>query len=145
MRIKHLLALALLCPIFTSCDAFENKGDIADYVGNYVITACHEKTYHVSWGSKKLISEKEIQPGTGVQIIIKEDYSVAYTAKDGSKTTGKVKCLENYCRFTNTPIDSSYKFQRYKYDKNLHYSWESTHMSAEYDVTYRTITLEKQS
>lgn len=126
----------------TSCDAFEKAGDIKDYVGTYSLVNASEKTYHVYWGNKTLT--KEVVLFTGVTLIIYENKTVTYINKDGIKSYGKIKCLEKYCRFYNTGLDSSYKFYK-RYDNALYYSYESPHMSVEYDVTYRSIVFRKEA
>ena len=140
---KHLkvLAVLILSPILlTGCgDIFEKKGNIEDYAGEYVLETANERTYHVYWNSKTLTNEKSLME-TGAKITITEDKKVVYVDKEGNESKGKIKCLEKYCRFYSTPLSSSYKFYL-RYDGALYYSYESTHMSVEYDVTYRSIIL----
>ena len=143
MRVFKCLPLLFLLFILGACDAFEKTGDINDYVGDYVIEISREKTYHVYWNQKTLTNEKSIDPPSGTSIVITSDKKVQYTTKDGAITNGRVKCLEKYVRFIGMPINSTYKF----YNRNgqyLEYSHESTHLSVEYDVTYRQIRMVKQ-
>lgn len=142
-KLSILLFSILITLSLSSCDLFENKGDINDYVGTYKLESAHETVKHVYWGSEKEISSRNIME-TGAIIVIKDDKTVIYTESDGTEHKGRIKCLENYCRFFGTPLDSSYKFYM-KYDGSLYYSYESLHMSVEYDVTYRSIILTKQS
>lgn len=58
--------------------------------------------------------------------------------RDDNENTGRVKCLEKYCRFYSLPISSNYKFNL-RYDGTLYHSHESSHFGVEYDVTYRSI------
>ena len=143
MKTLKLLLLLSTPLLLSSCDLFEKAGDINDYVGNYVVETANEKTYHIYWSQKDLISEKDIDPKCGTRIVITADKKVQYTTPDGTTKTGKVKCLEKYVRFLNTPIESSYKFYK-RYNNNLEYSYESKHMSVEYDVTYRSIKLVRE-
>ena len=129
--------IALLVVPLTSCDLFEKAGDIHDYVATYTLEAAYERTYHVYWGSEKLTSEKELS-GIPKKIVILETKKVTYWDDEGNEKTGKVKCMEKYCRFYSLPFSSSYKFDK-RYDNSLSYSYESTHMSVEYDVTHRHI------
>ena len=139
---KLLLAGLCLFSVMTTtgCDAFEKAGNIKDYAGSYVLETAHEKTYHVYWGSEKLVSERTLF--SGVKLIIYENKSVTYIDNQGKRTYGRIKCLEKYCRFYNTPLESSYKFYL-RNGNSLNYSYESPHMSVEYDVTYRTIVFNR--
>ena len=121
-----------------SCDLFEKAGNIEDYAGTYVLQSATEKTYHVYWNQKTLKSEIELSDPPK-QLTIHENKKVTYIDKEGNEKSGTVKVLEKYCRFYSLPVSSSYKFNL-RNDKSLQYSYESFHMAAEYDVTYRTIT-----
>lgn len=125
------------------CDLFEEKGDINDYVGVYYLETANERTYHVYWGSEKITGERTLIHDS-FHLTINEDKTVIITDKDGKETKGRIKCLKDYCRFYSTPLESSYKFYR-RYDNCLYYSYESKHMSVEYDVTYRSIILRKEN
>ena len=131
---------AFLSPFFlfliTSCDLFEKSGNIEDYVGSYVLDHANEKTYHVAWNNKTLTKEQNILEKCS--FTINSDCSITFIDKDGKETIGKVKVLEKYCRFKDTPLDSDYKYYL-RYDNALYYSYESSHASVEYDVTYREI------
>lgn len=137
MKLNRLFFILpiLLFPL-VACDAFEKEGDINDYVGHYVLDGATERTYHVYWGNEKLISESTIMQSCSFTIY--ENKKVLFVDHDGKEYNGTVKVLEKYCRFYKTPLDSTYKFNL-RYDKALYYSWESTHVTVEYDVTYRSI------
>ena len=135
------LSLFIIMPL-TSCDLFEKSGNIENYIGSYTLDAANERTYHYYWGSKKLTNEKDISDAPK-RIIINNDKTVTFYDRDGNENTGRVKCLEKYCRFYLLPVSSSYKFNL-RNNKDLYYSYESFHMSVEYDVTYRTISDTRQ-
>ena len=136
-------ALLSILPLTScSCDLFEKAGDIKDYVGTYTLVTAHEKTYHVYWNQKTLKSEKDLSDPPK-QLTIHENKTVTYIDNEGNEKKGTVKCLEKYCRFYFLPVSSSYKFNL-RNNKDLYYSYESFHMSVEYDVTYRTISYTRQ-
>ena len=126
----------------TACDGFES-GDVSKYVGTYELETANEKTYHISWNQKTLTNERNLNIDIKT-LIINEDKTVSYTSKDGETKTGHIKVYEDYCRFVDTPIDSSYKFN-IRYDGSIYYSYESSHFGVEYDVTYVNITFSKTS
>lgn len=127
-------------PLCGCNDLFEKKVDASVYEGSYVMESATEKTYHVAWNNKTLISESSIMEYCS--FIIKSDSTVEFTDHEGKVTNGKVKCFEKYVRFIGTPLKRSYEFH-VRYDKALYYSYESKHASVEYDVTYRSILFKK--
>lgn len=140
-RIKLFLLLSVLSLPLCGCnDLFEKVVDGSVYAGSYVLNGATEKTYHVAWNVKTLTSEKEIMQSCS--FVIKADKTVEFTDHDGKVTNGTVKCFEKYVRFVGTPLNRSHEYH-VLYDKSLTYSWESKHGSAEYDVTYRSISFKK--
>ena len=140
-RTKLFLLLSVLSLPLCGCnDLFEKAVDGSVYAGSYVLNGATEKTYHVAWNVKTLTSEKEIMQSCS--FIIKADKTVEFTDHDGKVTKGTVKCFEKYVRFVGTPLNRSHEYH-VLYDKSLTYSWESKHASAEYDVTYRSISFKK--
>ena len=133
INLVPLLSLLLLA----SCDGFES-GDVSSYTGNYLLETANEKTYHVAWGNKSLTSERNLSIDIK-SMTINEDKSVEYIKNDGTSHKGTIKVYEDYCKFSSTPIDSSYKFSL-RYDHALYYSYESSHFGVEYDVTYINVT-----
>ena len=138
MKLRRLLiTLPIIFLPLSSCDdLFEKAGDINNYVGHYVLDHATERTYHVYWNNKTLVSEKTLMQSCS--FTINEDKSVLFIDYNGKEYKGKIKCLEKYCRFYKTPLESGHKYYL-RYDKALYYSYESKHMSVEYDVTYRDI------
>ena len=144
MKLNRLLILPLVSFSLMGCDLFEKKGDINDYVGEYILYTANERTYHIYWSQKTLTNEKELDIKVK-SLTINEDKTVNYVTKDGESGKGKIKCLEKYCRFYNIPsINSNHKFNL-RYDHTLYYSHESSHMGVEYDVTYVNIEFKKVS
>lgn len=142
MRALKLIIIAITPIVFSSCSAFGKSGDINNFVGEYSVIISRERTYHVYWNEKKLKRENEIDPRVGASIYIMENKQFDYIDLDGNLYRGKVRCFENYVCFAGTPIDSSYKFYL-KNNEYLEYSYESFHVTLEYDVTYRVIRLVK--
>ena len=141
-KIFIIYVLFLLMFFLSACDDLvSSAGDINDYVGTYSLDGASESTYHVSWGNEKLISQKNLF-NKSFSLVISDDYKVKVIYSDGSEEEGKIKCFEKYCRFYNTPLKSSYQFYK-RYDGSLYYSYESKHMSVEYDVTYIGIVFVK--
>ena len=126
--------------VFTSCDMFDN-GDVSPYVGEYVLETANEKTYHIYWSQKELKNESNLNLDIK-RLTIREDKTVEYTTRDGEKKTGKIRVYDDYCKFSDTPIDSDYKFN-IRYDGAIYYSYESSHFGVDYDVTYRHILFTK--
>ena len=142
MKIRKFIPV-LLTSLFllTACDdLFEKSGNIAKYAGEYVLDHANERTYHVAWNNKTLISEKILLESCSFTINL--DSSVLFIDHDGNEINGKIKCLEKYVRFYKTPLTSSHKYYL-RYDHALYYSYESKHASVEYDVTYREILFKK--
>ena len=142
MKLKRFALFLLLAtlPLSGCNDLFEKEIDGSVYEGSYVLEGATEKTYHIAWNVKTLLSEKEIMKSCS--FVINEDKTVIFTDHDGNVTKGRVKCFEKYVRFINTPLERSHEYH-VRYDKALYYSYESKHLSAEYDVTYRSITFRK--
>lgn len=141
-KILIFLLLIISLVMIPSC-SFDKKGNIADYVGEYALDAATEKTYHIAWNNKTLLSEKNLFDYT-FHIVINEDNTILFTDSNGNEIKGRIKCYEKYCKFISIPLSRSYKFYL-RYDNSLYYSYESKHMSVEYDVTYRSIVLTKVS
>ena len=138
---KLLLLLSIMSLPLCGCnDLFEKEIDGSVYAGSYALESATEKTYHVAWNVKTLISEKEIMKSCS--FVINDDKTVVFTDHDGNVTKGRAKCFEKYVRFINTLLERSHEYH-VRYDKALYYSYESKHMSAVYDVTYRSITFRK--
>ena len=138
---KLIVLLSLIaCPLSGCNDLFEKQVDGSFYAGEYVLNSATEKTYHVAWNVKTLKSEKEIMQSCS--FVINADKTVVFTDHDGKVTKGRVKCFEKYVRFISTPLTRSHEYHVLS-DKSLNYSWESKHASAEYDVTYRSISFKK--
>ena len=129
-------------PLCGCNDLFETAVDGSFYAGHYQLDHATEKKYHIAWNMKTLISESEIMKSCS--FVINADKSVEFTDHEGKVTKGRVKCFEKYVRFIGTPLDRSHEYH-VGYDKSLTYSYESKHMSAEYDVTYRSIMFKKVS
>ena len=141
-KIFIILTLFLLVLLLSSCaDLFSEKGDILDYVGTYSLDGASERTYHVSWGNETLTSDTNLFDKS-FSLIISDDYKVKVVYSDGVEEEGKIKCFKEYCRFYNTPLKSSYEFYK-RYDGSLYYSYESKHVTVEYDVTYIGIIFKK--
>ena len=142
MRKPRLLILlsALALPLCGCNDLFEKEIDPSVYAGSYVLEHATEKTYHVAWNNKTLKSESNIMQSCS--FVIKDDGKVIFTDHDGKVTNGRAKCFEKYVRFISTPLERSHEYHVQR-DKSLYYSYESKHMSVEYDVTYRSIKFNK--
>ena len=140
-RAKLFLLLSVMSLPLCGCnDLFATKVDASEYAGEYKLDGASERTYHVAWNNEALLSDVTIMEPCS--FVINKDGSVDFTEHDGKVTKGRVKCFEKYVRFIGTPLNRSYEFNK-RYDKALYYSYESKHMSAEYDVTYRSITFIK--
>ena len=140
MKKSFFIVPLLSLLVFTSCDMFDN-GDVSPYVGEYVLETANEKTYHIYWSQKELKNESNLNLDIK-RLTIKEDKTVEYTTRDGEKKTGKIRVYDDYCKFSDTPIDSDYKFN-IRYDGAIYYSYESSHFGVDYDVTYRHILFTK--
>ena len=137
MKITKIL-LPILCfaslATLSGCDIIED-GNINDYVGEYISNTGTETTKHYYWGQTTIVSETQIFP-SGIKLTISSNKKAILTYGDGSTKTGRIRVFKEYVKFSNLPMNSSYKFKQNS-DKGLIYNYTQEKYGLEYNFITR--------
>jgi len=138
-RLLLIPLLALSSGLLTACE------NINDYVGTCIVDTSYEKKTQYSWGSSKVLEERELAGiPSGARLTINKDKSVIFNYPNGDlEVKGKIAFLFGKAYFNDLNFSNDYKFVLKKDDKEkklVHEYSENKH-GVEYTEVTRHIVI----